>query len=215
MGTLAAILGRGQDGQGQLVGVSKLEALMCMERVDIGRLTNDPNPQPWRGGIGGMMKAKDGYCMITASQDHQWQGIVRAMGNPEWAQSERFKDEASRLEHRDAMRENLDAWAAVHTRDEIYHLLQSEGTPAGPVRNVAEVLESQQSRSRDYFARVEHPEAGAQQYPTLPYLFSLFSDVTRRTRPAPLLGEHNDEIYCGQLGHTREELSQLVAAGVI
>ena len=215
VGTLAAILGRGQDGQGQLVGVSKLEALMCMERVDIGRLTNDPNPQPWRGGIGGMMKAKDGYCMITASQDHQWQGIVRAMGNPEWAQSERFKDEASRLEHRDAMRENLDAWAAVHTRDEIYHLLQSEGTPAGPVRNVAEVLESQQSRSRDYFARVEHPEAGAQQYPTLPYLFSLFSDVTRRTRPAPLLGEHNDEIYCGQLGHTREELSQLVAAGVI
>ena len=215
VGTLAAVLGRGQDGQGQRVGVSKLEALMCMERVDIGRLTNDPNPQPWRGGIGGMMKAKDGYCMITASQDHQWQGIVRAMGNPEWAQSERFKDEASRLEHRDAMRENLDAWAAVHTRDEIYHLLQSEGTPAGPVRNVAEVLESQQSRSRDYFARVEHPVAGAQQYPTLPYLFSLFSDVTTRTSPAPLLGEHNDEIYCGQLGHTREELSQLADTGVI
>ena len=57
--------------------------------------------------------------------------------------------------------------------------------------------------------------AGAQQYPTLPYLFSLFSDGTTRTSPAPLLGEHNDEIYCGQLGHTREELSQLADAGVI
>ena len=217
VGTLAAVLDRGSDGQGQLVGVSKLEALMCMERVDIGRLTNDANPQPWRGGIGGMMKAKDGYFMITATQNHQWQGIVRAMGNPEWAQSERFKDEDSRFEHRDAMQEKLDAWAAEHTRDEIYHLLQSEGTPAGSVRNVAEVLDSQQSRARGYFAEVEHPEAGTQRYPTFPYLFSnaRFADAHTRTRAAPLLGEHNQEIYCGQLGYAREDLPRLAVAGVI
>ena len=215
VGALGAIVGRGSDGEGQLVGVSKLEALMCVERVDIGRLTNDPNPQPWRGGIGGMMKAKDGYFMITAAQNHQWQGIVRAMGNPEWAQGEQFKDETSRMEHRDAMQEKLNAWGAEHTRDEIYHLLQSEGAPAASVRNVAEVLDSQQSRARGYFAEVEHREAGTLQYPTLPYLFSGMSSDAARMRAAPLLGEHNEEIYCGQLGYTREDLPRLAAAGVI
>ncbi len=212
---MAAVFGREAIGRGQQVEVSKLEAMMCMERVDIGRLTNDPTPQRWRGGLGGMMKAKDGYFMITAAQDHQWEGVVRAMGDPEWAQVDWAKDETARLDHREEMQEKLDEWAAGLTRDEIYHRLQAEGAPAGPVRSVGEVLDSPQSRARGYFAEVEHPDAGTQAYPTLPYLFSLFSDGSPAPAPAPRLGEHNEDAYCGELGYSREDLQRLVAAGVI
>jgi crotonobetainyl-CoA:carnitine CoA-transferase CaiB-like acyl-CoA transferase len=212
VGTMAAVLGRGSSGRGQQIEVSKLEALMCLERVDIGRLTDDPNPPSWRGGIGGMMKAKDGYFIITPVQDHQWQGLIRAMGSPEWAQQDWSKDESARFEHAAQIRPRLDAWAAELTRDEIYHRLQEEGVPAGPVRSPAEALDSPQSRARGYFAELEHPEAGAHVYPTAPHLFS---DAARPLAPAPLLGQHNADVYCGELGYGDEDLPRLAASGVI
>lgn len=212
VGAMGALFARHASGRGEHVQVSVLEALMCLERVDIGRLTNDPTPQQWRGGIGGMMRAKDGWFMITAAQDHQWQGVVRAMGNPDWANADWARDEASRLEHRERMQPELEAWAAGLSRDEIYHRLQSEGAPAGPVRSVPEVLASPQTRARGFFAEVDHPEAGTHLYPTLPWLLSE-ADCPRG--PAPLLGQHNAQVYGEELGYAGEDLVRLARAGVI
>jgi len=210
--TLAAVRGRDATGRGQHLDISKQDAMICLERVDIGRMANDPNPMPWRGMVGGLLEAKDGFVMITAAQDHQWDGLVRAMGNPEWAQADWCKNEAGRLEHRDEIQPKIEAWAAAHTRDEIYHATQAEGTPAAPVRSVAEVRAWEQAAARGFFAQIEHPEAGVRTYPAAPYLFSR---TPWSGGPAPLLGEHNEEIYCGRLGLARQDLARLMAAGVI
>jgi crotonobetainyl-CoA:carnitine CoA-transferase CaiB-like acyl-CoA transferase len=211
IGTLAAVIGRAGSGRGQHVDISKQEAMMCMERVDIGRLTNDPNPQPRRV-VGGLTRAVDGYLMLTPLEKHQWKGLIRAMGEPEWSKAEWCRTERGRLEHADEAREHIDRWAAGRTRDEIYHRCQAEKTPAGPVRDVAEVREWEQARAREFFAEIEHPEAGTQVYPTAPYRFS-------RTPwagfAAPLLGEHNQEVYCEGLGYSQQDLARLAAAGVI
>ena len=82
--------------------------------------------------------------------------------------------------------------------------------PLGPVRTIAEVAAWEQARSRGFFAEVEHPEAGRLEYPTAPYLFS--ETPWREERPAPLLGQHNDEIYCERLGYSRRDLARLSAA---
>ena len=212
VGTLAAVLGRSAGGRPERVEVSKLEALMCLERVDIGRLTNESNPQPWRGGIGGMMKAKDGWLMLTAVQNHQWAGVVRAMGNPEWTQADWCRDENQRREHADDIQPRLEEWAGELTREELYHRLQAEGAPAGPVRSVPEVREWEQPRTRGFFAELEHREAGTYAYPTLPYRLS---EARPSLAPAPTLGQHNEEIFCDRLGYAPEDLRRLAAAGVI
>jgi len=212
LGTLAAVLEATATGQGQHIEVSKQEALLCLERVDIGRNINLPKPPPWRGSLAGLLHAKDGYVMVTPIQNHQWQGLVRAMGNPEWAQAEWCRTEAMRQEHRDEIQPRLQEWAAGLTRDEIYHRLQAEGTPAGPVWNVAEVLEWEQARAREFFVRIDHPDAGEYTYPSMPYRFS--GRGWQGTR-APRLGEHNEEIYCGRLGYAPADLAFLTAAGVI
>lgn len=212
VGTMAAVLGRRLTGRGQHVEVAKLEALMCIERVDIGRLTNDPNPPQWRGGPGGMMKAKDGYFIITAAQNHQWQGIVRAMGDPEWAQADWCKDEVGRMEHAEELQPHLEEWAAGRTRDEIYHRLQAEGAPVGPVRTVPEVRAWEQARARGFFVDLDHPEVGHHAYPGLPYRFS---DAAPAPLPAPLLGQHNEEVLCGRLGYGPDDLARLAAEGAI
>jgi crotonobetainyl-CoA:carnitine CoA-transferase CaiB-like acyl-CoA transferase len=121
-------------------------------------------PPPWSGSIGGLLRAKDGYVMLTPVQNHQWEGLVRAMGNPEWAQTETCKSEVLRQAHRDEIQPRLQEWAQGLTRDEIYHRLQAEGTPAGPVWTVAEVRDWQQARAREFFVEIDHPEAGEQTY---------------------------------------------------
>jgi crotonobetainyl-CoA:carnitine CoA-transferase CaiB-like acyl-CoA transferase len=211
IGTMAAVIGAAASGRGQHVDVSEQEAMMCLERVDIGRLSNDPNPQP-RQMVGGLTRAKDGYFMVTPLENHQWQGLIRAMGEPEWSKADWCQDELGRLAHRDEAREHIEAWAAEHTRDEIYRACQAEGTPAGPVRNVAEVRAWEQARARDFFVEIDHAAAGRQVYPSAPYRFS---QTPWAGSAAPLLGQHNEPIYCERLGYSRQELEDLAAAGVI
>jgi crotonobetainyl-CoA:carnitine CoA-transferase CaiB-like acyl-CoA transferase len=212
LGTLAAALEAAVSGRGQRVEVSKQEALLCIERVDIGLRINTPKPPPWRGSVGGLLRAKDGYVMVTPVQDHQWEGLVRAMGSPQWAQAEWCRIEADRQEHRDEIQPRLQEWAGTLTCEEIYHRLQAEGTPAGPVRNVAEVRASGQATARNAFVEIDHPDAGEQTYPSIPYRFSGRGFSGAR---APRLGEHNDEIYCGRLGYSPADLARLTAASVI
>jgi crotonobetainyl-CoA:carnitine CoA-transferase CaiB-like acyl-CoA transferase len=185
--------------------------MMCMERVDIGRLTNDPNPQPRRM-VGGLTRAKDGYLMVTPLEKHQWESLIRVMGEPDWSKADWCREERGRLEHAAEAKEHIGEWAADLTRDEIYHTCQAAGTPAGPVRNVAEVRAWEQAKARGFFVEIEHPEAGTQVYPTAPYRFSKTPWAGAR---APLLGEHNEEVYCDGLGYSRQDLARLVAAEVI
>jgi crotonobetainyl-CoA:carnitine CoA-transferase CaiB-like acyl-CoA transferase len=211
VGTMAAVIARAASGRGQHVDVSKQEAMMCLERVEIGRLSNDPDPPPRRS-IGALTRAKDGYVMLTPLEFHQWQGLIRAMGNPEWAKADWCQDNLERMQHADEIKQRIDEWAKELTRDEIYQRAQAEGTPAGPVRNVAEVRNWEQTTAREFFVELEHEEAGTLSYPTAPYRFSR---TPWSGSAAPLLGQHNEEVYCDHLGYSRRELARLAASGVV
>jgi crotonobetainyl-CoA:carnitine CoA-transferase CaiB-like acyl-CoA transferase len=213
LATLGAVLGRLRTGRGQHVEVSKQEALVALERVDIGRFANDPTPVKRPGMVGGLVRSRDGYVIITAAQDRQWQGLVEVMGNPPWAQEEICRDEISRSQHRDEIQPHIEEWAARYTGEEIYRRAQEGSVPVGPVRTVAEVMAWPQARQRGFFAEIEHPEAGRLEYPTVAYRFS--KTPWRAERPAPPLGQHNEEVYCGRLGYSRRDLVRLAAAGVI
>jgi len=68
-------------------------------------------------------------------------------------------------------------------------------------------------KARGFFATIDHPATGPLQYPGALYKFSVTPWEIRQ--PAPLLGQHNEEIYCGRLGIRREKLVELKAAQVI
>ena len=211
---MAALFGRMLTGEGQQVDVSKQEGLMGLERVDLCRFA-DGDTIVGRIGmqVGGLMACKDGWVILTMPQDHQWEGLVKAMGNPEWAQDEEFATEMGRAARRNEIQPHVEAWAAERTEDELYHLAQSFSVPLAPVRSTAEVFNWRQAQERGFFQEVEHPVAGKFYYPTAGYKFS--ETPWQAERPAPLLGEHNEEIYCGRLGYSHEELARLRAEGVI
>ena len=211
--TLGALFWRLHTREGQHVDISELEALVGLERVEVNHFANNPGPRRWPGMIGGLMPCKDGYVVITAAQDHQWWALVELMGNPAWAQEEECKNEFTRSRHRDEIQPRILEWMSRHTREEIYHQGQSLNVPVGPVWTAEEIAGWEQARQRGFFVELDHAEVGRLTYPSAAYCLS--RTPWRGERAAPLLGQHNEQVYCGRLGYSREELARLAAEGVV
>ena len=103
-------------------------------------------------------------------------------------------------------------WFSQHTREWLYAEGQAHGVPVAPYYTPSEVFQSPQQRQRDFYTQVHHPETGPLEYTGAP--FQLNETPTTLTR-APLLGEHNVDVYCGLLGYTAQELAALARAGAI
>ena len=209
--TLAAIFVKLINGIGQHIDISKLESLVTLDRVDAGLSANGTVLQ--RPGIlGGLLRCRDGYVIVVVPQQHQWEGLVELMGRPEWTQSEKCRDEVTRSEHQLEIQPHIEEWAQQHTKEEIYHRGQALGLPVGPVNEAEDLDKSQQMKHRCFFVTAEHPEAGKLQYPAASYRFSQTPWAVERA--APLLGQHNEQVY-SRLGLTTLDLSRMRTAGII
>jgi crotonobetainyl-CoA:carnitine CoA-transferase CaiB-like acyl-CoA transferase len=100
-----------------------------------------------------------------------------------------------------------------HTEKEIWMKAQALSCPIAPMNSAEDVVKSEQMNARGFFVEMEHAEAGTMKMPAAPYHFSKTPCTFERA--APLLGEHNERIYCERLGYDREELRELQKAGVI
>ncbi len=101
-----------------------------------------------------------------------------------------------------------------HTKEELLKLAVDEEIMLLPVSTPAELLESNQLKTRGFWAEVEHPELG--RTITYPGAFVQSSEGNCATiHPAPLIGQHNEEIYLGELAFTREELARMKSANII
>ena len=216
--TVAALVGRVLDGRGQHIDVSKQETLINLNSADFC-LHPDRGVMWTRRGrhfpyyVGGFYRCKDGFWELLIPSQRQWEALVSVMGQPSWAMDERYATHESRLAHRQEIDERIEGWAMGHTREEIYHGLQQQGCPAGPVYSTEELLQDQQMEYRGFFAELEHPYIGKYRAPSAAYKLSRTPWAFRR--PAPSLGQHNVDIFGGWLGYDGGSLSQLRQKGVI
>jgi crotonobetainyl-CoA:carnitine CoA-transferase CaiB-like acyl-CoA transferase len=219
LATLAATFARDRANQGQRVDVSAQEAMLHFAFPEIARASFEgkstgrrlaDNPST---GVVAVLPASDGYVAISPREEHLWARWLEVMGNPSWAGDERFKDRAARIEHWDQLEPLLAEWTRQRPKDEIFRAAQAARVPAFPVSTMANVFASKQLASRGFFQEIDHPAAGRFRYPAAPYHFSRVGWQLRR--PAPLLGEHNEEVLGGILGYRRADLVRLRQAGVI
>ena len=123
-------------------------------------------------------------------------------------------DEAFTEEDRIRMQEMRASLLERHTSQEIYVEALARGFGWAPVNTPKDLVESEQLAARNYFVEVEHSELGTSiTYPGAPY--KLNETPWQIWNRAPLIGEHNEEIYAGELGITKEELNVLQKARVI
>ncbi|MFC1816661.1 CaiB/BaiF CoA transferase family protein [Thermodesulfobacteriota bacterium] len=166
----------------------------------------------------GIFPCKDGYIDFRL-RFHNWDAFVKWLDQDGMAGE--IKDEKwadiwyrQRPENIQTIDKKFRIFLMKHTKKELYEHGQDLGFEIAPVNTIREVAESVQLRDRRYFVPVEHPELGV----TLKYMgppFRLSLTPWKITKRAPLLGEHNEEIYQNELGLTRQELISLTEAGII
>ena len=160
-----------------------------------------------------VLPTSDGHVAISPREEHLWSRWLAVMGNPTWAEDERFKDRAARTANWAELEPLLAEWTSQRTKDEVARAAQAVRVPAFPVNSIDGVFDSPQLAARGFFQEIEHPRAGVLPYPTAPYRYSGGGWEFRR--PAPLLGEHNDELFCRLLGRSRAELAELGRLGIV
>ena len=130
---------------------------------------------------------------------------------PDLTKDPRFSNPVDRNANAQAFDERLMPWFRERTREEIFHTCSQWRIPCAPVTHPGELLDDPHFRERDFWTEVDHPVAGRLPYPTAPFHLS---ETPSRPGRAPLLGEHNQEIY-GRLGYRKEDLVRLRQGGVI
>ncbi len=215
LATLAAVLAQQAGGGGQHIDISGQEALASVVRQELAFCLVEglyPTRQIGRKRRGGILyPCKDGYVCIWIGP--HWQKLVEMMGNPDWALDPIFASPVSRAEHMEDFNRLMLLYTLEHTAAEIAAASVVYGVPVAPVRSVKELAADEQLAYRNFFTTIDHPLAGRLEYPGAPYQLS--ATPWQVNRPAPLLGEHNEEIYCRRLGYLRPDLVRLRQAGVI
>ncbi|MDY7033708.1 MAG: CoA transferase [Thermodesulfobacteriota bacterium] len=214
--TLGALHAQRINGRGQQVDISKQEALLSLCMVQASRYPNEgvvQNRFHSQGEYGDIYQCKDGHIVEMTNEENQWQAFVELMGNPEWAIDERYKKPAFRKEHYKELNRNIAGWMMEHTKDEIYHEAQKLGFAVAPVMNAEDIVNSEQSKAREFFSEADHAEMGRIKFPSAPYKLS--ASPWAMERSAPLLGQHNEEIYCKRLGFSLQELEDMKSNGIM
>lgn len=219
---LMATLARHASGQGQLVDVSETDTLAILlagygiptyiyrgvTGIRAGRHMNlglYPNA---------VFECQDGFVCIDAPQLAQWNRWLEIIGNPAWVQEPRYRDRRQITEQYPQEVDALMAsWLMARDKSAIFEATQAQRIPAAPVNTVQDVVEDTHLRDRQYFVTVERDDTGPLTYPGAPYRLSRTPWAIRR--PAPRLGEHNEAIYAGWLGVSRQELLLLGQTGII
>ena len=142
---------------------------------------------PW-----GMYQCQDGLIFVVTVEQDQWERLVDLMGNPEWASWEIFKDPFVRAENWDVLKTYLDEWMQGWTVQDLFEAGQERRICFAPVLSMETMAQQEQLKARNFFVDVTHPKAGTLTHLGPPYqLKEPWWDIRR---PAPLLGEHNDEV---------------------
>jgi len=193
---LAAYYRASQTGEGEHIDFSlqsyvasflehHLLTYTFLSRVNsrLGRRLQDP----W-----GIYACQDGLIFVAVAEEDQWQRLLELMGNPEWGNSKLFRNGIQRAKNQDALRPYLKEWMQGWRVADLFRAGQEKRLCFAPVLDMAQLAEQEQPRSRNFFVDVTHPRAGTLTHLGAPY--QLREPWWRIRRPAPLLGEHNQEV---------------------
>ena len=210
LATIAALLGRLVTRRGKAVDISLQEVILAMVQPNVAgaryhRTTWSRVPD--RPPAMGRMKTRDGYVILGAIENHHFRSLIELMGNPEWLSGPEWDSMAYRFNHLMDVAPRMEEWMERQMSDDIYHQASAKGIAVGPVYSARDVMNSRQYAARGYFVEVDHPQAGRHRYAGWPYRMS--ASPPRLRRPAPLLGEHNREVYRECLGYSEEEYVEL------
>ena len=226
---MAALWHREKTGEGQLIEIAQAENAATMFTQAIMDYTLNRRVQQTIGNRDvfgrfpcGVYPAKspgtaetmdDRWVSIHCTDDASWEGLRRAMGNPDWMADAKFATNAARAEHYRELDAQIAAWTAQQDDYELMHRCQAEGVPAAPVLEASRMFDDPHLRARDFFVRQTQADAGTHEY--VGPLWKAPGTPVEFLQPPVMFGEHNGYVYRELLGYGDERIARLAAEGHI
>ena len=217
---VSALHYRNRTGKGQHIDLALLDSLVVAldnlgERYTVGGevLTRAGNVS-FGGSSSGVYPTTDGHVAIAAgASDAVWGRFCEIIGREDLARDPRFAAAPARRDRRDEVAAIIQGWTAQRSKGEVVHTLSTGGVPAAPVNNVAEMVADPQVQAREMFVELDHPTYGKVKTTGTPLKLSETPGRVRWLAPQP--GEHNEEVFVGLLGYSRDDLARWRGEGVI
>ena len=218
---MAALDHRRRTGEGQHIDASQLEMSLhflspqIMDYKLTGRSVSRIGNRSLSAAPQGAYpcQGNDQWCAIAVETDEQWQSLRHALGDPEWAKDRRFDDTPGRLEHHDELDERLTQWTASRSAQDVMQTLQEHSVPAGVVQRSSDLQKDPQLAHRKFFRQLDHPDMGEIPYGGHQFRIAGYDSGPRF--PAPMLGQHTDQVLREILGMTDDEITEAVIAGAL
>jgi formyl-CoA transferase len=217
---VSALHYRHRTGVGQRIDMALLDSLVVAldnlgERYTVGgEILTRSGHVAFTGSSTGVYTTSDGHVAVSAgASDAVWRRFCEILGREDLARDPGFATAAARRDRRDEVATLVQAWTAARPKAEVVRVLSSAGVPAAPVNNVAEMVADPQVQAREMFVETDHPVYGRLKTTGSPLKMSETPGRVRWLAPMP--GEHNEEIFCGLLGHSKDELARWQTEGVV
>jgi crotonobetainyl-CoA:carnitine CoA-transferase CaiB-like acyl-CoA transferase len=218
---VCALQFRNRTGQGQMVDVSNMDAILSMTD-NWATVTGVTGRLPERMGNRhpftvpyDCFKATDGWVVIGVGNSQLFRALMTAIGKEELGRDPRYKSPPARLERHDEVNRIVANWVSERTVSQVMLILGPEGAniPCAPVMTMDRLLVDPHVRAREMVVDIDHPKLGRVPVTGIPFKLSASPGKIRHLGPD--LGEHNAEIYGRLLGLSATELQELQANGVI
>jgi crotonobetainyl-CoA:carnitine CoA-transferase CaiB-like acyl-CoA transferase len=218
-GVTLALLARTKTKKGQKVEIGMLDAMAALLTYQAGiyfgtgarptrRGNAHPSIVPYE-----VFKAADAYLTIGVANDSLWERCCAALERRELAKDPRFDTVAKRTQERDTLVPLLNEILGARSAEEWLKRFEAAGVPAGRIKTVPEVCESEHLKARGMIVKMKHPKAGDIRVMGVP--IRLHSTPGAAIAPPPLLGQHTDVVLRRVLGLDRKAIARLRAEGAV
>ena len=218
--TMTALFGSEMHGEGEMVDISIMETQAAgIDRTPTFRIayqyTGDVNERlpTTQGFATGAFPCKDGYVTVMGGSIF-FPKLAAMLEMPELLEHPVYSNllEQAKPEVAEEFLEILLPWMLEHTKIEVWEAAQAQGMLSSPIYTTEDLLADPHYNDRGFWVDIDHPMAGTFKYPGAP--FKMSETPWKIKRPAPLLGQHNQEVL-GDLGYSKEDLVKLRQQGVI
>jgi crotonobetainyl-CoA:carnitine CoA-transferase CaiB-like acyl-CoA transferase len=220
IGTLTALASRQMTGAGQVVDVALTESVFSLlqdalpQYVTLGIVQERTGNDLFKTAPSNVYQTRDGVWMaISGNNNSIFVRLMQAIGRADLLERPELRTNPGRAEHAAFLDDVIGEWAARHTADDIWRILDAAEVPFGPVYSVADIANDPQYRDRDMILDVPHPALGSV---AMPGIVPKLSDTPGEVRwPGPALGADTDAVLRALADVSDEELARLRAAKVI
>lgn len=215
-GLLMALYHREKTGEGQQVDVSMADTIFTLLENSIVKTTMHGEIPQRQGNIDpsiapfDIFPVTDGYIALGVGNDKLFRIFCEVIGRPELADDPLYLTNDLRCQNYEkGLRQIIADWSSTRTKKELEDVFDQAGIPCGPVLDMKEAIDHPHFQAREMMVHIDHPTIGDMYIQGCPIKLSATPGGV--DTPAPLLGQHNQEVF----GYSLEELKDLHAEGVL